>query len=306
MSYLVLLGDCHLRKTNPVARTDNIWEAAKKKLNFVFDLAKEYQAPIIQAGDLTEYKYDNSSFKTPFMAELLELFKPECSFYSCIGNHDVLGNRIEEVGSTALGILNKTGRINIYGGYSPSIKSSVPFRIKPIHWRENPFSAERNSKYFNIGVYHVMTWLGKEPYPGIEDPDAKSLLKKLDQFDLLVTGHNHETFHYTDKNGRSIINPGGMLRTAADEMEKTPYCYLYNIKDRSFERIEIPHEKGVIKRDHIEVIEKREERLEEFINKVKLGFSISMDYEGNLKRFMEKNKTSQQVQDKLIKAISGE
>lgn len=308
MSYLVLIGDCHIRKRNPVARTDDIWEACKKKLKFVFDLADEYDAPIIQAGDLTEYKYDTASFKTPFMAELLEVFDPKRSFYSCIGNHDVLGDRIEEVGSTALGILNKTGRVNLHGAYAPIVGTSEAYYIHPIHWKQDPAKKEVSKgdyveDYFNIAVYHVMTWLGKEPYPGIEEPDAKKLLSKLPQFDLIVTGHNHETFHYTDKDGRSIINPGGLLRTAADETAKIPYCYLYNIKERSFEKIEIPHEKGVVKRDHIEVIEKREERLEEFINKIKLGFSISMDYESNLHKFMEKNKTPEEVREIIEKAI---
>lgn len=303
MSYLVLIGDCHIRKRNPVARTDDIWEACKKKLKFVFDLADEYDAPIIQPGDLTEYKYDTASFRTPFMSELLEVFDPKRSFYSCIGNHDVLGDRIEEVGSTALGILNKTGRVKIIPHRHINAIGNVAIDIIPIHWKQNPKEVLTKQDRFSIAVYHVMTWLGKEPYPGIEEPDAKKLLSKLPQFDLIVTGHNHEAFHYTDKDGRSIINPGGLLRTAADEMDKIPYCYLYNIKERSFEKIEIPHEKGVVKRDHIEVIEKREERLEEFINKIKLGFSISMDYESNLHRFMEKNKTPEEVREIIEKAI---
>lgn len=300
---LILVGDCHIRKKNPVARTDDIFDAFKRKWQFIKDLSGKYKAPIIQSGDLTEFKFDRSSFKADFINELLDVFDKDGKIFSCIGNHDVLGDRTDLVHQTALGTLVKTGCVNIYGAIIPVIagRNSKKIHIHSCPWKKDP-STIKIASGFNILIWHVMTWKGDKPWKGCEDPDCVRLLRKYPQFDLIVTGHNHETFVH-EEDGRFLINPGGLLRTSADEGDKTPYVFIFDTDTKQYKQIEIPHEKGVVSRGHIETLEQREERLDGFIDKVKMGFSVEMDYESNLRKFLEENKTKQDVRDIIENAI---
>ena len=143
---------------------------------------------------------------------------------------------------------------------------------------------------------------GNPPWPGCEDPTAEEILDKYPQFDLIVTGHNHKTF-VVEKEGRLLVNPGSLTRQTADQADHHPCVFLWYAEDNTVEEVSIPHEEGVISREHIEKKERRDGRIEEFISRLSAEYDVGLSFEENLARFEEKNKVRQSVMEIIRRAI---
>ena len=51
----ILCGDVHLREDSPICRTDDVWAAQWKKIDFISDLQKTHDCPVLCSGDLFDY-----------------------------------------------------------------------------------------------------------------------------------------------------------------------------------------------------------------------------------------------------------
>ena len=52
-----------------------------------------------------------------------------------------------------------------------------------------------------------MVYEGKKSWPGMKAGNALDMLKRLNGYDLIITGDNHKQFT-VEYNGRWLINPG--------------------------------------------------------------------------------------------------
>ena len=48
----ILTADIHLRDDIPICRTDDYWRSMWQKVKFISKLQKQYQVPVLDAGDL--------------------------------------------------------------------------------------------------------------------------------------------------------------------------------------------------------------------------------------------------------------
>ena len=48
----ILTADWHIRADVPICRTDDFFQAMSDKLDFILNLSKEHDCPILLAGDL--------------------------------------------------------------------------------------------------------------------------------------------------------------------------------------------------------------------------------------------------------------
>ncbi len=103
---ILLLSDTHIRSTSPVGRIDNFLETQKKKWKFILS---QHVDCIIQAGDL----FDNSRPSYELLNEFILLFKEyNIPLYIILGQHDLL-MRNKDINKTVIGILQKTGLVDI-------------------------------------------------------------------------------------------------------------------------------------------------------------------------------------------------
>jgi len=181
--------------------------------------------------------------------------------------------------------------------------------LKGTHWGEISkvwsipvYLLDASTSYKEILIWHIMTYQGKKPWPGCVDPMAAKLLRKYPQYNLIVTGHNHQSFTETHED-RLLVNPGSLTRHKADQIEHRPCVYLWYAKINTVEPVYLPIEQGVISRDHIERTKERNDRIDAFISKLDDDWEAAVSFEENLKRFEDANNVRKSVMEIVYKAI---
>ena len=106
--------------------------------------------------------------------------------------------------------------------------------------------------------------------------------------------------------GRLLVNPGSLMRTTAAQIDHKPRVYLYYAEDNTVEPIFIPIAEGCITREHIDITEHRDGRIDAFISRLSDEVEIGLSFEHNLESHFSKNRIRQSVQDLVWSAVKGE
>lgn len=276
----ILTSDWHLREDQPVCRTDAFWETQWKKIDFISDIQRKYNCPVLHAGDLF-----NHWKPSPYLLSETIRHVPN-QFYTVYGNHDLPQHNLELINKCGVYTLEQADKLN---GISPP-------GFQFLHWGMNPFENEDT-----VLIWHIFTYQGKQPWPDCPSPTANKLLKKYPNYDLIVTGDNHQPF-VEEYEGRLLVNPGSILRQSVSETHK-PRVYLWFSETNSVEAVYLPLEDNVISREHIEIVEKRNERIDAFVNKLNGEYETSISFEENLKRFNQANRIRESVMNIVYKSI---
>ena len=279
----ILCSDIHLREDQPTCRTDNFWEAQWQAIDFLSNLQKENNCIVIHGGDLFHHWKPS-----PYLLSTTIEHLPK-QFYTILGQHDIPQH--------ALNLFNKCGVRTL----EEANKLKV---LETCHWGQTPSNPSINIKNKKLLVWHHLAYI-VSPFPGATGGQALSLLKKYNQFDLILTGDNHKTFIETYK-GRILINPGSLTRQTAIQITHKPSVFLYYATDNTINQIYIPIKKDVISRQHIQIQEKRNMRIDAFVDKLNMGWEKGISFEDNLQQFFNTNKISKKVSSIIMKAIDKE
>jgi DNA repair exonuclease SbcCD nuclease subunit len=273
----ILLSDVHLREDQPICRTDDYWQSQWRKMDFISDLQKRYSCPVLCGGDL----FDKSRPSLNLVRETI-LHLPN-QFYTCYGQHDLVNHSLAMVDKCGINLLWTAGSLTILKGThfgqepteeSLAIMTNGKFstrrkplteseyrKIKDISTIEYP-SPDRepipltdlSNRYKRILVWHKLAYQTL-PFPGATGGNAKELLKKYPQFDLLLVGDNHQTF-VEEYQGRLLVNPGSMMRMTAAQVDHKPCVYLWHADTNTVTPVYLPIQEGVVSREHL--VEKKE------------------------------------------------
>lgn len=278
----ILTADWHLREDRPVCRMDDFWTAQWEKVDFISDLQKKYGCPVLHAGDLF-----NHWKPSPHLLSVTINHIPD-SFYTIYGNHDLPQHNLELAFKCGVNTLLTARKLEIVEGY---------------HWGEIPTTCPSITiGKRDILMWHIMTYQGKRPWAGCTDPLAAGLLRKYPQYDLILTGHNHKPFT-EEYNGRHLVNPGSLTRQDADQVDQIPSIYLWFALDNMVQRVELPHEKDVISREHLDKVAQRDNRIDAFISKLDSDWKAGMSFEQNLEEFFKTNQVRDSVKEIIYKSI---
>lgn len=283
----ILTADWHLREDTPICRTDDFQKAQWSKVDFISNLQKKYNCPIIHAGDLFDHWKPS-----PYLLSKAFLHLPK-RFYTIYGNHDLPQHNIELAYKCGVQTLVSAFRINI---------------LKATHWLQEPDDETSSLNYFDskkVCIWHIMAYQGNSPWPNCTDLSAKQILEKYTQFDLIVTGHNHTAF-VEEVNGRLLVNPGSLTRQEADKEKHQPRVYLYHAKENKVVPVYLPIEQNVISREHLEKTEQRDDRISAFVERLNTEWEISLSFEKNLELFEKTNNIRNSVMQLIRKAIENE
>jgi predicted phosphodiesterase/5-methylcytosine-specific restriction endonuclease McrA len=283
---IILMADIHLREDIPICRMDNIIDVEIKKLQFVKDLQKEQQCPVVVAGDLFHHWKPS-----PYLLTIAMKHLPE-NLWVIAGNHDLPQHSMNLLDKSGLYTLVHAGKVRFLRG---------------THWGQIPEEPSlifktNNGEVRKILVWHTMTYTDKEPYPNCPDPPAIKLLKKYPEYDLIVTGDNHETF-VEEYQGRLLVNPGSLMRMTAAQINHRPCVFLWYANTNTVEPVYLPIENDVVSREHIAKTEQRNERIDAFISRLDGDWKVATSFEENLKRFEKANQIRQSVMDIVYKSI---
>jgi DNA repair exonuclease SbcCD nuclease subunit len=269
----IFTSDWHIRETPPVCRMDNFCEVTQwRKIDFISELQVKYNCPVYHAGDLFHHWKPSPALLSETINHLPD------QFYTVYGNHDLPQHNLE--------LKEKCGIYTLYVAdkIHPQCKTDIEF----LSWNEFP-----KSKTANIIVWHkFVANSDTELWPGAEVDQARALLRKYPQFDVILTGDNHQPF-VEEYQGRILVNPGSLSRQKSSETHK-PRVYLYHAEDNTVTPVFIPIEENVISREHLEIEEQRSARMEKFISTLDTELKDSdkntwTDFEENLRLFELKN-----------------
>lgn len=283
----ILCGDFHLNDSVPVARTDDYETAQWKKVDFISTLQRQHGCPVLHSGDLFEHWKPSPYLLSKTMQHLPD------NFWTIYGNHDLPQHNLELAMKCGVYTLWNAGKLGMMGGMGD-------WGLTPDNWVKY---VQHKIKGKSIFMWHVMTYKGTPPYPGCTDSNAKRLLRKYPQYDLIHTGHNHETFIETHQ-GKLLVNVGSLMRRKADQIDYKPCVFLYYADTNTVEKVYLPIEEGVVSREHIEVQERRDGRIDAFIESLDTDFTTTMSFEQNLQAYYAVNETKETVQTIIENSIT--
>jgi len=290
----ILTSDWHLREDTPICRTDNYWETQWKKVDFISKLQEEYNCLVIHAGDL----YDRWKITTYLSKETAKHLPNK--FYTIYGQHDLPQHNIKLSERCGIDLLLEVGRLNVL----PNTHwGQIPDKIKPsLHLIKEDKQTKKFIWKRKILVWHIMNYQGKLPWPGCDAPMAAKLLRKYPQYDLILTGDNHKTFH-EEHEGRLLVNPGSLMRMDADQINHKPCVYLWFAEDNTVQKVFLPIEDNVISREHIERKEERDNRIDAFVSRLDGTWKADMSFEDNLEAFFKANSIRESVKEIIYHSL---
>ena len=295
----IICSDLHLTEQTPVCRLDDYIKAQKTKLTFISDLQQKYECPVLCAGDVFDHWKPS-----PWLISFALKYLPD-ELIAIPGQHDLPQHNLDLIEKSGFYALMQGKKLKLkfpdYDNFKFDLHS-LPFGTEiPKNGATKSFRMDKEIPI--ILMLHQLTWQ-KEPWPGAEPSgNAKRLLKANPDFDLIITGDNHQAFT-EEYEGRLLINPGSMLRSTAGQQDFRPRVYLWSAENNTAEIAYLPAETGVVSRQHLEIKEERKDRLDAFINLIQSEeFEIGVSFEENIARALEAGSINQAVKSKILEAM---
>lgn len=311
---ILLTGDWHITTNQPKKRIDNYFKAQKKKLQYILILAEQEKCSLIlQPGDFFDSHKANDFLKREMIKTLLE--EPKVNLKTIFGQHD-LRYHSSDTNNTPLRVLEAAHALDILGqeqidpapiaiirsGNSVVVPSGI--HLYGASWFED--IPKITTKGTNILVIHKMIIKDKPLWEGQEDATKGNILLRTLDFDLIVSGDNHQSFVCSHKS-KHLVNCGSLMRSTTAQLDHKPVVYIYDTKDKSLEEHFIPIEpiEKVFDLSVIEKEKKENKELEAFVAQLKSDSKIDgLDYAKNLKIYLKDNETEQGTLDIIEEVIN--
>jgi len=278
----ILTSDWHLSEKPPKCRTETPEEwltTMATKLEFISKLQYKYDCAVYHAGDLFDHWKPS-----PFLLSWVMKRMPK-KFTTILGNHDIPFHFIGGYQKCGVRVLAESGHVQL--------------DENGLHWEDDLINRVQDFPWF---MAHIMTYKGKEPWPGCEDLNTKEMLEHFPNADLIVTGHNHSAF--TDNIGkRRLVNPGSIFRLTADQIDHKPRVYLWDIDTNSIELVYLPIQEGRVTRHHLEEDQAKNDRIKKFMDNLEATWEPQFSLEKNLEIAIKKNKIPKRVANLIWEAI---
>jgi DNA repair protein SbcD/Mre11 len=288
MAKFLIFSDPHFTDIRPKCRIDNYIKAQKTKMCWLYNQQKNFGGidAVLCGGDVFDVPKPNPVVITTVLENCPE-------FFTTAGQHDLPRHSKKLINESGLTTLDRAGSVillmenehysqdgyNIYGfPYGTDLKNALGTNLK---------------NGINIAIVHTLI---SHEFAG---SSAKYISKVFKNFDLIVSGDNHQTFVYkSTKYKNLIINAGSLMRSKADQLKHKPCIFIWDSNHPlEYERIYVPIKKDVINRDHIKITKEYQEMENEYVNKLNETYSIGMSYEENIKEHIETNNTREVVTD---------
>ena len=295
---LAMISDPHILINKPIARLDDAVETSFSKMNFILSWCKGNNANLIIAGDLTD-----KPRSWHLLPRILDMFSnyQDVKVFAVFGQHDTYMYSEETRDKTILGALYSAGLVEILGekasSWSNLFGCSYGQKIPEVEYK--------NEK--NILVIHAP--IAEAPlFPNHKYMDAKKFLKDNKDFDIILCGDIHKEFFIFDKQNRTILNTGPMIRKTADDYNFTfkPNFMVYDTVKDKFERVEIPHRPAeeVLSREHLDITEEKELLRSKFTESLSKEIELDMSFTGNLEIFLKEKQIRKGIRDILAEELS--
>ena len=286
MKYIVS-SDWHLRPDKPRCRLDEDWlDTQLKGIQFVYDTAIENDADVIIAGDIFHYPQVPDYIINMFLQIALASMKKT---YIIPGQHDLPWHSWKNVNKSSFGTIWEL------------VKSNNPhFRDAKEIADSAPYGQEIENTGKEIVVMHRAVYKNAVPEYMDDGIIAEELLKQYPKAKYIICGDNHDGFIY-EEDYRYVINTGCLIRQAADKKNYQPFIVFVDTEKGIVKKLFVPEEGDLVTDEYLREDEERSERVEAFVSSISKGKNVSLSFEENLKKAIQKNKDK--LGDRVIKII---
>lgn len=247
-------GDRHYSASKvPPNRIDDFLETTKNKDLEIIEIAKnENVAAFLQPGDFINEK--DVRGENEFISEIVNrwhlLDKNRIPIIGVAGNHDLIGNSLDTLPDTTIGLLNNLGLLNLVDKEHPIFfitEDGLKVAITGTHYHLEQDEKEFIDDYIvkeKLGDIHIHITHGM-----LSDKDMGKLIKHtlIDDImetkaDITLCGHNHIGFGIKYIDDKYFINIGSVTRYTGDlkEMTRKPEVALIDISKKGIYVKEIP------------------------------------------------------------------
>lgn len=302
----ILTADWHIRPDVPVCRMDDYFAAMEKKIDFILALSKQYDCPILVAGDFG-HKPLNNGWPTWLLEWTINKFEG----YKIIvipGQHDLPNHQLDKWNESGLGVLAAAGSIQLYGVDGNQTDYFDEFQIHFFPYGAKLTAPKEIKSDIQIAMVHQMVIESKELWPGQQATSGLNLLKRFPDYDLILSGDNHQSFvcQSGQKGGILLVNPGSIMRMTADQIDYEPRVYLYFAEENRVQPVCLPIRKGVIDSNYadkkIQEYE-RKKRMEAYVARMKGEVEIELSFEQNVENYLQKYRTEKPVVEKVWEVV---
>ena len=282
---LIVTSDWHLRTEKPRCRIDEDWiQTQNKVLDFVFKTAVENDADIAVVGDVFDLPIVHPKLVNMILEKINIAWqtsvKNNFKFYIIAGQHDLPHHRFEDIDNSSFGTLWKSGKVKGLGNIGTAFHFGTEKELNKL-----------DEKIKNEFVFlHTLTFPHSDEIPPfIKDAvGANQLLKKYPA-KYICTGDNHHGFIYEDEY-RYVINPGCLTIQTSDMINYQPFIVLIDTEKEMVKKIFVPSDSEYVTDEYIKENEKRDERIESFVESIATAGKLSLSFEDNLNKAIERNK----------------
>lgn len=247
---ILFLTDTHFTAKNPSSRLDDIQETIINKLLDVKKIIDDVGIDMVLHGGDMFHSPDVSNAFTGKIARIINSF--DAPVYVVPGNHDLYGYSYETLNNTKLGLLEKTGVINIISREKPIVVDDNGFKIGieaqeyHAHIDEDmsvDFRIDNINVDYSILLTHSML-LEYKFHEGIKHTLIKDVYTNAD---LILAGHYHDGWKERKQDNTWFFNPGSLLRVEASAamINAMPKVIVFEIEKDKFDYkyIELPSAK---------------------------------------------------------------
>ena len=283
----ILCSDLHVRADVPICRIDDFQQAMFTKLDFIFNLCRKYDAPLLCGGDIGHRSQWPNWLLERFMA-----LADGVTIISALGQHDLPGHNLDELERSACGVLQRAGTVDF----------DMVHKRYPVYWITHFGDYLPNENFDGFFITHRMVIDIKEDYPDQQADDAVALMKKVPHAKLILTGDNHKPF-VVEYGDQILVNPGSMMRMTAGQWNHKPRVYLYDARRGKVKPVYLPLTEGVVDRSHIDQEALRDERMKLFTDRIKMDYDDGVSFVDELRNYLNVNRTWAKTREKIMNAV---
>ena len=251
-------ADVHLRGDVPKARIDKeeyigrMWA----KWDAMMTYCHEEGIPLIIAGDLG----NGAEWSCSLLVNTITNIDKEVKIYVIPGQHDIFNHRPETWRQGGLGVLHFANVIKVMLSETMIIRNT---KVQFIPYARKRQKYLKSNARYNVLVMHRL--ITKQLVPHKSDLALK-VLTDNPEYDLIIVGDNHQAFVERFA-GRVLISPGSMMREKANQVTHKPKFYVW-YDNGTYESMRFLIVEDVLTREHIEVKERKEKRIQKYVRRL--------------------------------------
>ena len=297
-------SDSHGRLNTPKNRTEDYFEAFKRKFSFMIDYCLDNGVDyIICGGDIVDHHSVGYRVTNYLLKELKrwESFAGAGKFLSVTGQHD-LKYHSSFIDTPYESILNSGLLIHLDEEPFPIIDHRITDGAE-IHIYGAPFNAKvpevYNKDAYNILVIHDM--IVEEKTAEWEDKfKLASTFLRSNAFNLIIAGDNHKPFKHIYRN-KMLVMCGSMMRKNIDQKDHKPKFYISCIPNNQHEEIYFPITPDVFKEEEVLIGKERKILVEKFAESLKDSTLIGLEFSDRIKKAVNE---SEALEEHVVEIIN--